>query len=135
MLPSQIYFTQLWGAKGAAWATFMTAALTLPVNYAVLLRTTSVPLRALIGNLWRPFLASGAMAVLVRWSIPSEQTPVNMPAQLFALSLAVATGAITYAVVVTLSWLASGKPPGAESIVVQTIASQYHRLRGAKRAK
>ena len=72
---------------------------------------------------WRPLLAAGAMGLLVNQAVP-HLTGLDSTLLLALGSAAtVGAGAAFYAAMVTLLWLLSGRPDGAEKIIFGKLTS------------
>jgi lipopolysaccharide exporter len=102
------------GLTGAAVAAAVAVVLEQALTVATALRRFHVDAATLIGRVWRPVLAASAMAALLAagglaWSDD------NGPAVLLE---AVAVGTATYGAVLLGSWLAAGRPIGAETDVL-----------------
>jgi len=113
------------GALGAAWALVATVTLMLPINFLAIRSVLRITLTQIMQIVWRPFLASAAMyGIVATWlELRLEQYG---SASVVTLTSAVLIGAISYAVIAILLWLACGRPTGAESFIV-TRANQFVR--------
>ncbi len=100
-------------AAGAAIGVLTEQILTL----GTALRRFGVGTEALVQQVWRPVAAALAMAGIMAWSGLGwrDQDGVGLLAQ------AVGAGALTYAAVLVGSWLAAGRPNGAERDVLALI--------------
>ncbi len=127
-IPLVIFLSRLYGATGAAWASFITVLLMFPVNYLALLRVIPVSILGIAAVMWRPILASLLMFFVVDKYITQVSPRVldgNIYANLFA---AVAIGAIFYCLTVLLLWFVSGKPAGAEQQILEKVSGRLRVL-------
>src|SRR5690606_12677818 len=115
--PSIAYGAVTAGVIGVAWAHLVNAAfVSLPVNYAVVLRRLQLPFTALVARVWRPMVAASGMYAVLSSVIDDEVAP-SLPT-LFA---AVLVGAVIYVAILLTLWFASGRPGGPE----RTITNNY----------
>jgi len=107
------------GALGLAWARLLT---TLCVVLAWVIVGHFEHLRAvsLVRAVCRPLLAGLAMAASL-WQLGRMMTFGNAYSELFSL---VALGALSYAIVLVLLWLAMGRPDGMEKSVLRRFGFQ-----------
>lgn len=124
-----VFFVPTYGPLGAAWALIGGASMAMTVNYVTALRELHMPARALLSASWRPLLASAAMIGLV--SLGLTWWPVGTGALEAVLRLAAfsALAAVVYLSSVSLSWLASGRPNGAEAQVLGFVVSRWRARR------
>jgi lipopolysaccharide exporter len=111
LLPLLIWGAFAYGALGIAAAYLASVALvSVPVNYAVIMRRLQLPLARMASILWRPVIATGVMyGVTVTWVGRSDAIS-------FALLVgAIAIGVASYGTVIALAWLLSGRPEGPEA--------------------
>ncbi len=128
-VPLTIWWALDYGLRGAALAMLLTSA----VN-ALLWNAQLAPLlrlrwgRAMV-TLWRPLLASVIMGGVVL--ILSQRLP-TMPGyydMILRLVVEVASGAVTYAVLVGLFWLAAGAPGSSpEAQILRTARAAFGRM-------
>lgn len=109
-------------AGGDALALARTAlgvnAALLAAGLVVLSRNAGARLPGLVGATLRPFLAAGLMALTVTALAPASGVRV------LDLVAAVALGALAYPLALFALWRLSGRPVGAESIVVKMAATR-----------
>lgn len=104
------------GLEGAAIARFAVTLTIAPIMFFMLMRLIDMPLSGLVAALWRPLGAAALMAAVVLSAQP------HMPdVSLVRLPLTAGLGALTYVATLGLLWLASGRPAGAERLVVTTV--------------
>ena len=118
-LPTIIFSSLQYGALGAAYANFGAALLSFSGIVIVFSRVTGMPKRKLFILMWRPLLASGAMAVALRESAallsgtwPSAQGLVHL------LTL-LPIGFISYCCAAFVLWLVAGRPASAEKLLIK----------------
>jgi len=118
LVPMVIMLTLRNGALGAAQAFLLTAIVNLPVYYATMFRTLKLPVSRFLATVWRPIAAAGAMYLgvgeFVRQLRPASGSVDALP----QLLLAVLLGVLIYLTCLTVLWLLSAKPSGAESAVI-----------------
>jgi lipopolysaccharide exporter len=119
-----VWLARSFGAMGAAWAAVLSAALLMPVNYAILLRKLELGAGAVLKVVWRPILAGAGMyaavATFCAWTGVSGSTVRDL---LYLLS-AVALGAAVYVAAVSALWLLAGRPAGAERILLDRLQTR-----------
>ena len=111
-----IFFIGRMGLFGAAIAAAI--AITVEQSLYVLLTIRHFGLRPtdLFRHTWRCLLATAAMAaVLLRSGLGGHTVAPEAGALAQQLVLAVATGAAVYSIVLLATWIAAGRPPGAET--------------------
>jgi O-antigen/teichoic acid export membrane protein len=129
LLPMLVYATFRFGLQGAAWAVLVhSVALALPVTYFIVCRTTPVRFIDIVKASWRPVAGCAVMYGTVRAFLATSGAGPNLFESLVALLAACALGALVYPVVVLLLWLVSGKPPGAESLLLDRIKPLWNRF-------
>ncbi len=128
LIPTLLFGVSHYGVAGGAWAYVIASATVIPVSYAILLAALDRSPIELISRLWRPLLATGAMAVVteqLEGTLPAATGTVEIGLQLAAL---VTTGVLTYGVVLLALWFASGRPDGSEHYALTEVR---RRLRGS----
>jgi lipopolysaccharide exporter len=111
-----------YGMEGAAAARLLAALLIAPVLALLAVRLLGIPLRALVGAVWRPVAAAAAMAAAVRLV-----HPLLPPLPPLRLALDAGFGACVYAASVLALWHAAGRPRGPERTVLETVAWRLRR--------
>jgi O-antigen/teichoic acid export membrane protein len=127
LVPALIFATRTAGAVGAAWACLIVAVLTTPMNLVVLVRRVGLDPRDLLVASWRPLVAAGLMYAMVHEIVGRSDTVLSGAADLWttatSLAAAVAAGAAVYVVLMAGLWLATGRPRGIETELLDRIAS------------
>lgn len=132
-LPVVIYASLHFGALGAAYAHFAAAIMGFAGIVIVFTRLTGLPKRHLASVMWRPFIASGIMALAIRTlkaMLETRWPDLVSPVQLFTLVL---IGILSYGTTLILMWLALGRPHGTERVLLEILHNKiWLRLRIAK---
>jgi lipopolysaccharide exporter len=124
LLFSLIVLSMKYGAMGAATAYLLSQAIFTPISFAVLFRVLGLRLHNLLSVMWRPVVSASFMFTLVR--LISHFLPVDsQPTVTIFVDFCIVTvcGLVTYVTCLYLLWLASARPLGAESRVLQAIQS------------
>lgn len=114
------------GVLGLAKATIVAPLVCLPVIYMETRRAVSLPLSALAGLLWRPVTAALVMYITIK-----ALHPQNVQWAVLRLAWDIAAGAAAYTATTLVLWLASGRPQGAERIVIHQLRKRVRFLRFA----
>jgi lipopolysaccharide exporter len=117
------------GVLGLAKATVVAPLVCLPLIYFESRRAVTLPLSALAGLLWRPVISALVMYIVVK-----TLHPHSVQWALLRLAFDVAMGATAYACTALLLWLSSGRPDGAERIVLNLARRRLRFLRLASTA-
>src|SRR4029079_6812925 len=112
-----------YGALGAAAAVLFAASVQVPISFVVVSRTLVLPAVAILQTLWRPSVAGLAMMAIVAWlERHFAGGSVGNLAQIAAL---VPLGATVYGAMVLGLWLLSGRPKGAETVLLTAASSTF----------
>lgn len=118
-----------YGLIGAAVGTVVAVTLEEIAFLVVGFRRYRISLLRLLGNIWRILLASAVMAaVLQAAGLGWSQIDPGPEAVLLRLLMACLLGAMTYGGVLCGSWLAAGRPAGAESYAISFILPVLGRI-------
>ena len=131
-LAALIPLTSRYGAIGSAAAYLITAAVMIPLSLGVALRMLHIRVLEFVQQVWRPIAAASLMYVAVHLYISRAAAGATGPAALVHLLTAVAIGVVIYLAGVTLLWIASGKPQGAERMAFGKGLEIAARLRPAR---
>ena len=129
LLPALVFMVQRNGIVGAAQAYVITGLLVLPANYALAIRVVGIRAVQVLGELWRPLLASLVMVATLRWFPPAGPAGGGGLHLLWSFVASAACGAGVYAFVIWLVWRASGSPEGGESFVLERWTALRNRWR------
>lgn len=116
------------GSVGAAYATLATTSLTMPAYLYQLRRHVGVPMLAFVRAVMRPVLASAGMVLVVHSVLPEYSVAMPAPQAVIWLLTGVMLGAVTYAVLALLIWLATGRPSGVEHLIATRVQSRLPHL-------
>ncbi len=117
-LAAVIPLTHKYGIVGTAAAYLITAALTIPLSLGVVLRMLKIGTREFTAQIWRPIVAAIVMHLAVREYLRVVGDATGATAVLH-LVMAVALGSLVYIGLLSLLWLWSGKPAGAEQAALR----------------
>lgn len=120
-LPAVVYASLHYGVLGAAYAHLGAILLGFIGIVIVFSRVTGLPKGKLLAVMWRPLLASGAMALalLGATALQRAQWPDAQPiVQLVAL---LPTGALSYVVAVLALWVLARRPASAEHVLLKVL--------------
>lgn len=110
------------GAEGAAIARLAVTMIFGPVMLYLAMRLLAIPFAALVAVLWRPIAAAAVMAVAVNIVHPW------LPAvPLLRLGIDAAVGATVFGAMLFLTWVATGRPSGAEATLLKTLRVPWRR--------
>lgn len=129
-LPLAYYLLPRYGLEGVASAFLVCASITVPANFLFATRLIGLRASQALGALWRPLAAGAIMAIVVLLAFPPSDVARDVWSNSRALALAILLGASVYATSLTLLWLASGRPPGAEEWVWSQIKPRLGRIAG-----
>lgn len=115
LIPIAWILARTHGLPGIAFAKLMAGALLIAFTYGLVRSMVPVRISDLFRNLWRPYLAAAGMWLVV------ASLPTPMVGEFVLLFYKSIVGALTYTSLITCSWLASGRPDGAELIVWEKI--------------
>jgi O-antigen/teichoic acid export membrane protein len=123
LVPAMFVLMQSFAMRGAALACLSAGLLSLPVNYAIVLRQLQLPLSALLRQLWRPAIAAAAMFATLRLLVSALPNSAGGLLDALMLVLLVGTGATVYFALITLLWFVCGRPEGAERATLDRLAA------------
>ncbi len=125
LLPLLIVGAMLDGALGAAEATLLVAAITMPVNVVVLLKIIHLRASKLFEVVWRPLAATAIMILAVNAALQFAPQANTFLAYLAQLLLATLSGGAVYIAAIVLLWKTTGKRPGIEQLLLNKIAMRW----------
>lgn len=127
-LPITIWGSSRYGVMGASYAMLFYSASSLCGIIYLFHRITGISPLALGRVAWRPALCSLGMIACVLAFDKQLLSAAPQVLQVVRLGLEVAAGALSYAVLALLAWLACGRPASAEQILLDTARQQWARL-------
>jgi O-antigen/teichoic acid export membrane protein len=111
------------GVMGIAYARLGVAILTAPVVFSLMIARTAITWSDVVSSLWRPTAAGAAMYGVLAL-LPDD---IGGTATV-SLVVEVVLGAVAYGAMMTLLWIASGRPDGAERWLFDLIRRRRPRL-------
>jgi lipopolysaccharide exporter len=131
LLPLSFWLTRAYGLQGAVVATVVAALGLLPLNATLVARAIGVSARQLLASMWRPLVAAAIMYGLTVMAQPAIDTAtLTAGRSLMLLAIFVPLGAATYIVAVLSTWIACGRPSGAEATLLAQAARYWRRMAG-----
>ncbi|NTV09396.1 MAG: lipopolysaccharide biosynthesis protein [Zoogloea sp.] len=125
LIALMLAFVPAWGALGASFAILATTLVSTPAYLYELRISTGIPATTFVRAVARPLLAAVAMCGVLRWLVPAY-TPTLDTLQATAILLAgIVLGASVYIAFMVLLWITSGRPDGAERLVVERVRSAF----------
>ncbi len=106
------------GVEGVAYAELIASVVSLTVSYPLLFRTFRIPSRVYFANLWRPVAAAAVMGVVVHALVRELAAGPGALGAFRQLIIGIPAGVGAYVIVLWTLWLASGRPPGAETYLL-----------------
>jgi len=128
LVPMIVVMTSEYGAIGAAWACLITGIINIPVYYLAMFQTLHIKLRKFLAVVWRPITGSAIMYFAVRAVTSNIETELGSIEALPYLLGVILLGVVVYAALISIMWLASGKPDGAEQVALQESLSQLRKI-------
>ena len=133
-IPALIFLTQRYGAWGAALGYVISSVGLLPFSLWLILRTIGVAPTDFVREVWRPLVAAAVMYFVITLAMPPlEATTLGTAEALAVLAKYAPLGAAAYTASVTLLWLASGRPAGAEVTFIRQMLERWNAFRAARR--
>lgn len=109
---------KLGGVVGLAMASIIAGIVCLPLIYNEVRQVITLPLSKLLSLLWRPIIAAVVMKGTIEL-LPTEQYEWAI----VRLVLDVFAGASSFLAVTFLLWVVSGRPKGAESLLLSVLST------------
>ena len=120
-MPAVIFASLYYGAVGAAYAHFVSALLGFGGIVIVFSRITGLLKRSLFIVMWRPMLASGAMALVLHGMTVMLSIGWFDAGSIARLVLLLLVGAFSYTFGVLTLWVLANRPAGAEQITFKVL--------------
>jgi O-antigen/teichoic acid export membrane protein len=114
MLGAMAFLFPRLGLVGAAWAMIAAATASVPAQMLLVQRVLGPVLRGWLAVVWRPTLAALLMFLAVSAYVNVSVTAAKPGELLSETLLGVLLGVCVYVAVVAVTWLAAGRPAGAE---------------------
>jgi PST family polysaccharide transporter len=114
LIPLLLLLSTRFGLLGIVYAELLAAAASLFVSYPLLFRQLRIPVIGYLRALWRPLLASAAMAASVQFVLQSIASDPGIAAAVRDLVTGVAVGVVTYCLMLWSLWKLSRQPDTAE---------------------
>lgn len=121
LLPLLVFLTQRDGISGSATALLISAALFLPVNYAVAGRLIGLRARDFRTMFLRPAIAVAVMYTAVHVNFGQSAATVSN------IALAASLGAAVYVAVISVAWLVSSRPARSAEAYLFEVVSRFVR--------
>ena len=131
VVPLMFFLGGKFGILGVAYAELGASVTSLLVGYPVLFKTLKISVRSYVIRIWRPLLAASAMGFTVH-ALVAEAMEGGAPlAPAWQLAAVIPAGVAIYLASLAALWLASGKPSGAETVLLVRLtetASWFRRV-------
>lgn len=120
-LPAIIFASLQYGVVGAAYAHLFAALMGFVGIIVVFYRVTGMPKRSLFALMWRPLLASGAMAVALNEAATLLHDQLPNAKDIVQLMALLPVGVISYFCAALALWALAGCPAGAEKMLLRAL--------------
>ncbi|MCS6921239.1 MAG: lipopolysaccharide biosynthesis protein, partial [Elioraea sp.] len=130
LIPLVSLLTRSHGLQGAAFAELAAVVLGFGASAGMILWRLGIPARKFFARLWRPVAASAVMGHAVLALVDRWPAAASSLAALPLLLAAVALGIVIYFATLGLIWYVSGRPPGAERLLLDRL-SQWSGRKGS----
>lgn len=108
-----------YGSRAAAYAVLLTTVLSTPIYLFQVRHCLGIPPGTFAKAIVRPLLASAGMVMLIRWSLPAYAPEMSGLTTLSWLCAGLAIGALGYLAMLLGLWHATGRPEGAERLLLE----------------
>jgi O-antigen/teichoic acid export membrane protein len=133
LIPMLIFAASRYGVVGAAVAHLLHSLIFgAPVTYSIMTRTTPVRWGDFVGATWRPVTAVVLMYACVR--LLGFSSMLSSLGDTTRIAACVAIGVISYAIALWICWQVAGKPPGAETMMMNRIGQWLRRRASAAKS-
>jgi hypothetical protein len=126
-IPAQIFGLIVAGAPGAAIGILCASAITVSINLTIVLRRLAMGVGDVLAVFLRPVAAAGTIYLAVVWLKTQLDAHHGFLAAFSTLLVLVGCGALIHAGVVLLFWWVSGRPDGAETMLLQQLRARFKR--------
>lgn len=121
--------TELGALMGIVVGRAISSLINIALNLRLVAIISGIPVTRQLSVVWRPLLAAGAMGTTLAFGMSRFAPLSGLSGALATLGLATGTGAILYALFLTLLWLAARRPEGAERTLLTLASRAWHLLR------
>ena len=121
LLPLLLLLYRPLGLAGIALAELLATTVSVLVECLMISRALALRRSVYLAGLWRPLIASAAMAMALTVLLGELNAGALATTPLWQLVIAVPVGVVTYASALTILWLLWGRPRGAESLLLGRI--------------
>ncbi len=121
LIPLVIAFVPEHSGLGVSWAVFISSFAAAAVGFSLSFSRLGVSLAGVLGATWRPAVAALGMYAIVNWI---ERSAASMDGSLQAAAVllqGIVAGVVSYVVLLFGFFIAAGRPPGAEQIVLDRL--------------
>lgn len=119
---------------GALWGHALGTSVIVFINISFVSRVTGLPITDQLQRIWRPVVATLAMAMAVLSFFSVASGADDSAARIVNLVVAVGLGATIYSLTLLLAWYSAGRPLGAETEVISLTAKMLRKLGPFSRA-
>jgi O-antigen/teichoic acid export membrane protein len=124
LMPLVVAWAPEHAGLGVAWAVLISSLIAAFVGFSLSLGKLRVTLSGYVASIWRPLLAAAGMYAVVRW-LHYPSAPGRSTFQDFVeLVERVGTGAVAYILILLALYFISGRPYGAERLVIDRIRAR-----------
>jgi O-antigen/teichoic acid export membrane protein len=120
-VPGFVWLTPVHGAVGVAAAALVASVVAYATGLGWSLRRLSMRFGAYLGAVWRPLIASVVMVAAVRAVDTWFAAGPSVVEALLRLAGGIVAGAVVYAAALLLLYLLTGRPDGAERLVLDRL--------------
>lgn len=131
-VPAVIYGTLTADVIGAAWGCLAVVSIMMPASHWIAARALGVGIGRIMEVLWRPTAAALAMYASVQALVAAMHTKTGTLDAIPRLAAAVALGVAVYSIVLAVLWISSGRPDGAERVLLREVTNRLQRARTAR---
>jgi hypothetical protein len=123
-----LYATHVFGLIGVAWAILIhSLALGMPITYWIFFRNTPIRPVDVWRVCWRPVVACVVMFIAANRCLVLLEPQSELARSVLNLTAACFAGALAYVLTILILWQATGRPAGAESMLLQKLGSGWRR--------
>lgn len=131
-VPAVIYGTLTADVIGAAWGCLAVVSVMMPASHWMAARAFGVGIGRVVQALWRPTVAAIAMFLAVHAVVAAMGPATGSVEAMPKLAAAIGLGVAVYPLALWALWILSGRPEGAETVVLREVAARLARRRAAR---